>query len=95
MVTDSDMDYPRDWEQSSTLESDKGHHEGGRTICLHSLAVLPEYQGTGLGRTIMRAYIQQMNGAGIADRLALITHKVRSPAFFVINADASGLDTIL
>jgi len=70
------MDYPRDWESASTIDNKAGHHEDGRTICVHSLGVLPEYQGTGIGRTIMMAYMQQMNGAGIADRLALIAHDV-------------------
>jgi GNAT superfamily N-acetyltransferase len=70
------MNYPRDWETASTVGNKAGHQEDGRTICVHSLAVLPEYQGTGIGRTIMMAYMQQMNGAGIADRLALIAHDV-------------------
>lgn len=76
VVTDDAMDYPRDWETASTVDNKAGHQEDGRTICVHSLAVLPEYQGTGIGRTIMMAYMQQMNGAGIADRLALIAHDV-------------------
>jgi GNAT superfamily N-acetyltransferase len=53
-----------------------GHQEAGRTIVLHSVAVLPQFQGRGLGRVLMLAYVQQMNGAGIADRLALIAHDV-------------------
>lgn len=70
------MDYPKDWESSRKDENAAGHHEDGRTICIHSLGVLPAYQGSGIGRTIMMAYMQQMNGAGIADRLALIAHEV-------------------
>lgn len=70
------MDYPKDWESVRQDVSKEGHHEDGRTICIHSLAVLPEFQGSGIGRTIMMAYMQQMNGAGIADRLAIISHEV-------------------
>lgn len=70
------MDYPRDWESGSTDDLKIGHHEDGRTISIHSLGVLPSYQGAGIGRTIMMAYMQQMNCAGIADRLALIAHGV-------------------
>ncbi|OBT75396.1 hypothetical protein VF21_05680 [Pseudogymnoascus sp. 05NY08] len=74
LATDIAMDYPRDWESLKRDERKEGHHEDGRTICVHSLAVLPEFQGSGIGRTIMIAYMQQMNGAGIADRLAIIAH---------------------
>ncbi|KFY92294.1 hypothetical protein V500_04224 [Pseudogymnoascus sp. VKM F-4518 (FW-2643)] len=74
LATDVAMDYPKNWESAKKDESKEGHHEDGRTICVHSLAVLPEFQGSGIGRTIMMAYMQQMNGAGIADRLAIIAH---------------------
>jgi GNAT superfamily N-acetyltransferase len=76
VVTDEAMDYPRGGDSPYQTASKVGHQEDGRTICLHSLGVLPRYQGLGLGRTIMTAYMQQMNGAGIADRIALIAHDV-------------------
>jgi GNAT superfamily N-acetyltransferase len=76
VVTDEAMDYPRDGDGPHQTAVAVGHQEGGRTICVHSLGVLPRYQGLGLGRTIMTAYMQQMNGAGIADRIALIAHDV-------------------
>lgn len=69
------MDYPKDW-QTNPAPSKLGHHEDGRTIALHSVAILPEFQGRGLGRVLMLSYIQHMNGSGIADRLALISHDV-------------------
>ena len=75
-ATDKSMDYPRDWESSDAKKTDVGHQEAGRTIVLHSVAILPQFQGRGLGRVLMQSYIQQMNGAGIADRLALIAHDV-------------------
>ncbi|KAH8592898.1 hypothetical protein B0O99DRAFT_516550 [Bisporella sp. PMI_857] len=74
LVTDVSMDYPKDWNSEKPVPSELGHQEDGRTIVLHSVAVLPEFQGGGLGRILMLAYMQQMNGAGIADRLALIAH---------------------
>lgn len=76
LSTDEAMDYPRDWATAKANGKKIGHHDDGRTICLHSLAVLPSLQKNGIGRTLMEAYIQQMNGAGIADRLALIAHDV-------------------
>lgn len=75
VVTDASMDFPRDWAENPTPTT-IGHQEEGRTICLHSVGVLPGFQGRGLGRIILLAYMQQMNGAGIADRLALIAHDV-------------------
>ncbi|RDW79764.1 hypothetical protein BP6252_04402 [Coleophoma cylindrospora] len=75
IVTDQSMDFPKDWASNPSI-SDIGHQEAGRTICLHSVAILPEFQGRGLGRVLLLAYMQQMNGAGIADRLALLAHDV-------------------
>lgn len=74
VVTDDSMDFPKDWRTATPNVEPTGHHDDGRTICLHSLAVLPMFQGSGLGRTLLMAYIQHMNGAGIADRIALIAH---------------------
>jgi hypothetical protein len=78
LVTDDCMAYPSDWESDHPATSPLGHQEGGRTIALHSVAILPHFQGRGLGRILMMAYMQQMNGAGIADGLALIAHDVSS-----------------
>lgn len=76
MVTDAAMDYPSDWDSAHPAAATVGHRDGGRTICIHSLGVLPSFQARGLGRTLMTAYMQQMSGAGIADRIALIAHEV-------------------
>ncbi|KAK3074251.1 hypothetical protein LTR53_003474 [Teratosphaeriaceae sp. CCFEE 6253] len=76
-VTDAAMAIPPPSSPSASA-SDKeaaGHQEAGRTICIHSLAVLPEYQGRGLGRTLMRAYLQRIGSHGVADRAALIAHE--------------------
>ena len=52
----------------------RGHHDNGRTIAVHSLAVLPEYQKKGLGKIVMKAYVQRMEGAGVAERISLLAH---------------------
>ena len=83
VVTDAAMDYPKDWATSTSMSS-LGHQEHGRTIALHSVAILPEFQGRGLGRIMMLSYMQNMNGAGIADRLALIAHDVRSYKMHIV-----------
>ncbi|KAH8203089.1 hypothetical protein TruAng_002722 [Truncatella angustata] len=72
VVTDSDMGYPSDFRTAKTGSSNIGHLEDGRTVAIHSLAVHPKLQGCGLGKLIMKAYMQQINNSGTADRIALI-----------------------
>lgn len=74
VVTDESMDLPPEWQRGAPEHDRRGHREEGRTIALHSLAVLPAYQRIGLGRTIMKSYIQRMETAGVADRIALLAH---------------------
>lgn len=73
-VTDGSMDIPPNWETNPSNTSAHGHREDGRTIALHSLCVLPAFQGRGLGKTIMKSYQQRMETSGIADRIALLAH---------------------
>ena len=75
-ATDASMGVPEDWKSPQPKPSTLGHQEEGRTIVLHSVAILPSFQGRGFGRVLMMAYRQQMNGAGIADRLVLLAHDV-------------------
>lgn len=70
-VQDSDMEIPTGWQASQVQHVEKGHREGGRTICVHSLAVSPKLQGCGLGKLIMKSFLQQMKNLG-AERVALI-----------------------
>ena len=51
-----------------------GHHPLGRTVAIHSVCVLPPYQHLGLGKILLRSYLQRMEGSGIADRAALLAH---------------------
>jgi len=81
VATDEAMDVPQDWNSKDRTASTKGHREEGRTIILHSLAVLPNFQGKSLGRTLLSAYISMMNGTGIADRIALIAHEHNVPFY--------------
>lgn len=74
------MELPENWRRrSSTLPNESGveppgHQDQGSTIAVHSLAVLPEHQGKGLGKTLMKAYVQRIKDAKIADRIALLSH---------------------
>ena len=82
-VKDEDMDIPEDINHSTVPDVTnacpdsprKGHKEDGRTICLHSLAVLPRYQRKGVGRTLLRSYLQTMREQQVADRVAIITYQ--------------------
>ena len=71
-VTDESMDLAPD---PRPPEDKRGHHEEGRTICVHSFGVLPAYQGRGLGKVLMKSYQQRMESSGIADRMALLSHE--------------------
>lgn len=44
----------------------------GRTITIHSIAVLPPYQNLGLGSILLNGYLQRMENSGIADRIVLL-----------------------
>lgn len=76
VVTDASMDYPRDFRTNRPNKSALGHQEGGRNVAIHSLAVHPKLQGCGLGKLILKAYMQQINNSGTADRLSLIAQDV-------------------
>lgn len=73
-VTDESMDVAPNWKMKPSNTSIHGHREDGRTIAIHSLSVLPVFQGRGLGKTIMKSYLQRMETSGIADRVALLAH---------------------
>lgn len=85
-VTDDDMSIP----DEKKLEASIGHKEDGRTICIHSLAVLPDYQKRGLGKTLMKAYLQRMESHGVADRVALITHEALIPYYEALGFESKG-----
>lgn len=74
-VTDDDMALPPHWREQSHINPELGHKEAGRTVALHSLAVLPECQRIGLGRVVLRGFVQRMEGSGLVDRVALLSHE--------------------
>lgn len=74
-VTDPAMDYPPDWKSSDDRDDPRGHRKQGRTLAVHSVAVIPEYQKMKLGATLMKSYLQRMSSAGVADKVSLLAHK--------------------
>ncbi|KAI1807143.1 acyl-CoA N-acyltransferase [Daldinia bambusicola] len=72
VVTDKNMDYPRDFRTNKRNTTNLGHQEGGSTICIHSFAVHPKLQGCGLGKILMKSYLQQLRNSDCAERCSLI-----------------------
>jgi GNAT superfamily N-acetyltransferase len=68
-----------------------GHQDQGSTIAIHSLAVLPEHQGKGIGSTLLKAYIQRIKDAAIADRIALLSHDDLVPFYTALGFENSGV----
>ena len=70
---------PKDDSQQNRPQNDReeeavGHVEYGRTIAVHSVCTLPTHQHLGLGKTVLKAYIQRMETSGMADRIAILAH---------------------
>lgn len=77
IVTDNDMAIPSDNPSDPSL----GNKQEGRTVAIHSLAVLPEFQHKGLGSTLMKAYLDRLAKQDVADRAALIAHEEMIPYY--------------
>ena len=77
VITDKDMTIPDNWQDPEACrESGVGHREGGRTVCLHSLAVIPEMHSKKLGTLLMKGFQRAMEIEGVADRVALLCQDV-------------------
>ena len=76
-VTDKDMGIPADDPNDFSL----GHKPHGRTVAIHSLAVLPDFQRKGLGSTHMKAYLDRLAKQDVADKAALIAHQEMIPYY--------------
>ncbi|TKA31441.1 hypothetical protein B0A50_02288 [Salinomyces thailandicus] len=92
-VQDSDMEIPPEASSNNnpsnpsnqppnpTPTSPRGHNQAGRTLALHSLAVLPAYQNRGLGRTLLLAFLQRTEALDLGDRVALLAHEALVPFY--------------
>ncbi|MCJ1478212.1 hypothetical protein MMC13_006888 [Lambiella insularis] len=71
-------DPPAPLTRTTTTDDDTnepvGHKPLGRTIAVHSVCMLPTHQNLGLGKILLKAYMQRMESSGIADRIALLAH---------------------
>jgi ribosomal protein S18 acetylase RimI-like enzyme len=79
-ATDASIGFPPDWmKRRSSLPvagevEPEGHQEQGGTVVLHSLAVANEHQRKGLGTILLKAYIERIKSAKIAERISLVAH---------------------
>ncbi|KAI9046017.1 uncharacterized protein KD926_005963 [Aspergillus affinis] len=80
-VTDGSMEMPENWtslpadEVVTVIGEAVGSESHGGSVAVHSLAVVPEYQGKGVGRALFNAYIEYIkSGAVRADRIVVIAH---------------------
>ena len=80
-VHDEDVAYPENWQDEPRSEHQVGHKDQGRTVAVHSVAVLPAYRGMGLGKMLLKAYVQRIQHSGIADRIALLAHEDLIPFY--------------
>lgn len=71
------MGIPSDDPSDSSL----GNKQDGRTVAIHSLAVLPNFQHKGLGTTLMKAYLDRLAKQDVADKAALIAHQEMIPYY--------------
>ncbi|KAK1726528.1 acyl-CoA N-acyltransferase [Colletotrichum acutatum] len=74
VVTDEDMAVPSAWKTDPTATYDMGHRPEGKTITLHSLAVAPNFQKLGYGKTLMAYYIEHMMETAQAERISILTY---------------------
>jgi len=84
LVKDEDMDAPENWQENRQAETGVGHKENGRTLAIHSFAVLPAYQRRGLGTTLLKAYVQRMVEGEVADRISILTYEHLVPYYRVM-----------
>ena len=92
-VTDKSMELPPNWKvERQSVEDGQaiGHEEFGHTIVIHSLGVLPEHQGKGIGSTLMKAYIHRIREAAIAERIAIICHDHLVPFYTALGFENEG-----
>lgn len=81
LVTDAAMTVPDDWRTNYQISPGVGHDEDGETICLHSLAIHPDFHGRGLGRVLLLGWSQRMRDSGCAKRIALICRERLIPFY--------------
>ncbi|POS86922.1 hypothetical protein EPUL_001424, partial [Erysiphe pulchra] len=69
------MGFPDDWRSQNPVLTNVGHQENGRNVVIHSVAVLPGFRSRGIGKILVKSFMQQVIGAEISDRITIIAHQ--------------------
>ena len=99
-VTEESMALPANWKTkrsslpSNTDEEPLGHQEMGGTVCIHSLAVAPDFQKMGLGTILARSYIQRIKDSKCAERVALLAHDHLVPFYTALGFENMGPSSV-
>jgi GNAT superfamily N-acetyltransferase len=71
----------QDWQTTYNFSPSTGHIEDGETVCIHSLCVHPDFQKRGLGKVLLKSYVQRIKDSGVAKRVALICRERYIPFY--------------
>ncbi|KAJ5691929.1 hypothetical protein N7462_001352 [Penicillium macrosclerotiorum] len=80
-ITEESMGMPDNWRSlapnEQVVRNGKvvGNEANGNIIAIHSVVTIPEYQGKGIGKAMVKAYIQYMREQRVPEkRFVLIAH---------------------
>lgn len=78
VIVENDVLFPAGWRHpAANISCPMGQQPGGRTICLHSIAVCAPYTKHGAGSLLLKRFLRNVSAAGIADRVAVLCSDVR------------------
>jgi hypothetical protein len=77
VIVENDVLFPAGWRHpAANVACPMGQQPGGRTICLHSIAVCPPFSKHGTGSLLLKIFLRNVSAAGIADRVAVLCTEV-------------------
>ncbi|KAB8235155.1 hypothetical protein ETB97_003847 [Aspergillus alliaceus] len=80
-IAEGSMQMPPDWQSRSSSEAVVvdgeviGDDPHGMNVAVHSVGVMPRFQGTGVGKSLLRVYVEYIRNSGVrGERIILICH---------------------
>jgi ribosomal protein S18 acetylase RimI-like enzyme len=78
-------------EKKALEEGDNyGHVDTGKTIAVHQMAIHKDYHRKGLGKILLKEFMQRMKQSGIAKRLVLIARDQNVKFYEKVGFDERG-----
>jgi GNAT superfamily N-acetyltransferase len=80
VITDGSMLMPENWRSLPTGKPWTvggkliGNDSSGKTVAIHSVVMTPEFQGGGIGRALVKDYVDYIKKNVEGESLALIAH---------------------